>query len=403
MHRITSIARAVAVLLTAMSLVLGVAACSSPSPATTSAGYASVESVDAEACATLFGLEPSAETPTMTIVVDATESTLASDFPTQLKDAIFATSLANGTLSIIAVDGEDAPAQWVLSGVALNDSTIGDGVRRHTRIAEIAPACAELEARRAAPTHPGTDLATALRLAGGSPARTGTIWVQSDGLSSVGALDFDTVQIGTAPADAIGPALAGVGELPEWSGQTVVFAGLGATRGAALSQKAVSWLQDAYLGICSTAGADSCSIADGVTTGVERTAELPEDAPVALPLTETVVVRGDACVFTLGGVYFGADSSILTTEALDQLAGIATSMIAAPGSTARIVGHTAGDGDPNDPLAVERAVAVQQSLAERGVASARMETSGVGSSQPIGTPEQNRRVELEVTGLDSCG
>ncbi|WP_165789139.1 OmpA family protein [Cryobacterium zongtaii] len=338
----------------------------------------------------------------MTIIMDATGSTLTSDFPTQLKDAIFAASLANGTLSIIAVDGEAAPAHWVLSRVALNDPTIGDGVKRHTRIAAIAPACAELHARQATPTHPGTDLATALRLASAATTGTGTVWVQSDGLSSVGALDLDTLRVGASPAEAVGPALAAVGELPDWSGRTVVFAGLGATRGPALSQKVVTWLEDAYLGLCASAGADSCSIAEGVTAGTERTADLPEDAPVAVPLTETATVRGDACVFILSGVYFTPDSSDLTSGALDELGGIAAEMVASPGSTALIVGHTAGAGDPDDPLAVERASAVQDSLIAGGVAGARLDAFGVGSSQPVGTPEQNRRVELQVRGLGSC-
>jgi outer membrane protein OmpA-like peptidoglycan-associated protein len=68
----------------------------------------------------------------------------------------------------------------------------------------------------------------------------------------------------------------------------------------------------------------------------------------------------------------------------------------------RIVGHTDSTGTDaiNEPLSVNRAEAVRSYLAGRGVASTRVDVSGMGSRQPVADNgsdagrAQNRRVEI---------
>jgi outer membrane protein OmpA-like peptidoglycan-associated protein len=73
-----------------------------------------------------------------------------------------------------------------------------------------------------------------------------------------------------------------------------------------------------------------------------------------------------------------------------------------PQMRVRIVGHTDSTGSDaiNEPLSIDRAEAVRSYIAGRGVASTRVEVSGVGSRQPVADNgsdagrAQNRRVEI---------
>ena len=69
----------------------------------------------------------------------------------------------------------------------------------------------------------------------------------------------------------------------------------------------------------------------------------------------------------------------------------------------RIVGHTDATGDPehNVHLSLDRALAIEAALVDRGVDPQRLVTAGLGESRPMtsnATPEGralNRRVELD--------
>lgn len=73
-----------------------------------------------------------------------------------------------------------------------------------------------------------------------------------------------------------------------------------------------------------------------------------------------------------------------------------------PNMRVRIVGHTDSTGSDaiNNPLSVDRAQSVRDYLAGRGVAPARVETTGHGSREPVADNgsdagrAQNRRVEI---------
>lgn len=105
-----------------------------------------------------------------------------------------------------------------------------------------------------------------------------------------------------------------------------------------------------------------------------------------------------------GAVLFAtgkADISPAFMQTLDQVAGTITEYC---GVTALVVGHTDSTGSDkiNVPLSQERAVAVVNYLATRGVDRARLNAQGAGSSQPIATNDtadgrqQNRRVEIFI-------
>jgi outer membrane protein OmpA-like peptidoglycan-associated protein len=82
----------------------------------------------------------------------------------------------------------------------------------------------------------------------------------------------------------------------------------------------------------------------------------------------------------------------------------AQTLVANPGTTVRIVGHTDSTGSDaiNDPLSVNRAASVRNYLSDRGVAAQRVSIDGRGAREPIAenTSEagraRNRRVEIFV-------
>jgi OmpA family len=91
------------------------------------------------------------------------------------------------------------------------------------------------------------------------------------------------------------------------------------------------------------------------------------------------------------------------TESKSLLDDIATALKNFPDLHVRIVGHTDSTGDPehNVHLSLDRALAIEAALVERGVDPQRLVTAGLGESRPItsnATPEgraRNRRVELD--------
>lgn len=114
---------------------------------------------------------------------------------------------------------------------------------------------------------------------------------------------------------------------------------------------------------------------------------------------------GDIVVDVAGDVLFSSGSVTLRNEAkrtLNQIASRIQSTYA--GSEIRIAGHT--DSDPirkskwgtNERLSAERALAVENYLAERGVDKDRMHIAGYGPAKPRGTKAQSRRVEIVILG-----
>jgi OmpA-OmpF porin, OOP family len=122
-------------------------------------------------------------------------------------------------------------------------------------------------------------------------------------------------------------------------------------------------------------------------------------------VSELVVLEGDSIVVreTIGFPHGKADIEPRSMDLLDAVAKIMNGTTAITRLT--IEGHTDTTGDPanNQPLSEERALAVKKYLEGKGVDSARLESKGYGSSQPVDTNDteegraKNRRVEFKVT------
>lgn len=106
---------------------------------------------------------------------------------------------------------------------------------------------------------------------------------------------------------------------------------------------------------------------------------------------------------TTRGILFAVNSDRIRPESTPTLEEIGTMLEEHPELRLRVEGHTDSDGDEahNQELSERRAAAVERYLVERhGVDDARLETAGLGASQPVadnGSAEgkqKNRRVEL---------
>lgn len=115
-------------------------------------------------------------------------------------------------------------------------------------------------------------------------------------------------------------------------------------------------------------------------------------------------------IVNMSDVLFDTGSSTLKPGAREKLAKISGILLAHPGLTLQIEGHTdsVGSDEFNEQLSERRSDSVRDFLAEEGVPESSMTATGFGKTQPVAsndTPEgrqRNRRVELVVSG-DAIG
>lgn len=109
-------------------------------------------------------------------------------------------------------------------------------------------------------------------------------------------------------------------------------------------------------------------------------------------------------VLVLNNLRFEPDSSILLPGETQRLDLIADVLKKSPDSVFLVCGHAASTGNPNGEKTVseDRARAIAQALADRGIKSENIVCRGAGSSEPVAsndTPEGrslNRRVEITI-------
>lgn len=117
--------------------------------------------------------------------------------------------------------------------------------------------------------------------------------------------------------------------------------------------------------------------------------------------SEVITVAGDAL--------FASGSATIRKEAQGQLDRIANRLNGEyAGHPIKVVGHT--DSDPlkktkakwgsNEGLSQARAQAVADYLSGKGVSAGRMTVEGKGASQPKGTKQASRRVEIIVLAMN---
>jgi outer membrane protein OmpA-like peptidoglycan-associated protein len=111
-------------------------------------------------------------------------------------------------------------------------------------------------------------------------------------------------------------------------------------------------------------------------------------------------------IVNMSDVLFDTGSYTLKPGAREKLAKISGILLAHPGLTLQIEGHTdsVGGDEFNQQLSERRADSVRDFLAEQGVPVSSITARGFGKTQPVAsndTPEgrqRNRRVELVVNG-----
>jgi len=115
-------------------------------------------------------------------------------------------------------------------------------------------------------------------------------------------------------------------------------------------------------------------------------------------------------IVNMSDVLFDTGSYTLKPGAREKLAKISGIVLAHPGLTLQIEGHTdsVGGDEFNQQLSERRADSVRDFLAEQGVPASSITARGFGKTQPVASndsPEgrqRNRRVELVVNG-DAIG
>jgi len=115
-------------------------------------------------------------------------------------------------------------------------------------------------------------------------------------------------------------------------------------------------------------------------------------------------------IVNMSDVLFDTGSATLKPGAREKLAKISGIVLAHPGLTLQIEGHTdsVGSDDFNQQLSERRADSVRDFLASQGVGASSMTAKGFGKTQPVASNDnaegrqRNRRVELVVNG-DAIG
>jgi outer membrane protein OmpA-like peptidoglycan-associated protein len=119
----------------------------------------------------------------------------------------------------------------------------------------------------------------------------------------------------------------------------------------------------------------------------------------------TVVNTGDRLIVTMPqDILFATDSAVLRPALQADIRAVGQSLIAYPGTSVQVIGHTDNTGEAgyNLDLSQRRAQSVSSLLISEGVPPSRISTIGRGEDQPIAsnlTPEgraQNRRVEIII-------
>ena len=114
--------------------------------------------------------------------------------------------------------------------------------------------------------------------------------------------------------------------------------------------------------------------------------------------------------YILENMFFASNETTILPQSEPSLKELYEMLRDNPGVRIRITGHTdwVGTDEDNQKLSEGRAASVKQSMVDRGIDPARIETEGKGESMPIATNEtekgrqRNRRVEITIleTGVD---
>jgi outer membrane protein OmpA-like peptidoglycan-associated protein len=182
-------------------------------------------------------------------------------------------------------------------------------------------------------------------------------------------------------------------------GAAIGAAGGGAI-GAIIGKKAGNTAVGAIIGgaIGGTAGALIGKKMDKQAEEIKRTVPGAE----VIAAGEGLIVKFDS------GILFDTDKSDLKSEAMTNIANLATSMKNNPETNIMVIGHTDADGTDtyNQALSLRRANSVMSYAIAQGIAASRLTPVGKGETEPIADnttaagKAQNRRVEIVIVAND---
>jgi outer membrane protein OmpA-like peptidoglycan-associated protein len=170
----------------------------------------------------------------------------------------------------------------------------------------------------------------------------------------------------------------------------------GAAAGAAIGKAAGSTAKGAIIG-AAVGGTAGALIGRNMDKQAEELAAKIPNATVER-VGEGVLVTFDS------GILFDFDSDVVKGTAQSNLLELAKSLKQYPESDLLIVGHTDATGTDsyNQTLSERRARAASSYLVSQGVPSSRVETRGLGETEPLADnattdgQAQNRRVEVAI-------
>jgi outer membrane protein OmpA-like peptidoglycan-associated protein len=194
---------------------------------------------------------------------------------------------------------------------------------------------------------------------------------------------------------------AGCASMSRTQKGAVIGAAGGAAVGGVIGKYAGSTTKGAIVGAV-VGGAAGAVIGREMDQKAERMAQEMEGA--------TVERVGEGILVTFpSGILFDFDSSTLRAEARSNLTELATSLADMREDVELLVaGHTdaVGTDDYNLALSQRRAKAAADYLLSRGMPASRINTSGLGESEPVASNDtaegrqQNRRVEIAIYASD---
>ena len=109
---------------------------------------------------------------------------------------------------------------------------------------------------------------------------------------------------------------------------------------------------------------------------------------------------------TLPGMLFRVGKADLNEQGMKAVGDIASFLQTRPDRTVEVIGHTDSTGSAkiNAKLSEERAEAVKTALVKQGIDASRIQTKGVGPSNPVASNDtaagrqKNRRVVVDISG-----
>lgn len=259
-----------------------------------------------------------------------------------------------------------------------------------------------------------SDPLTALSTAARQTPAGGTVVMVDSGLPTIGPLSYQNSNMFGADPDEVAGFLQTSGLLPQLTGESVVFAGLGQTLAPqpALPQNDQTQLAAMWQAIAVKGGAKcvyslTAALATQPLSATVPVAVVTPPAPISFPSCGTTVL-GDA-----GSVGFVVGTSTFRdpTAANATLQQLANDLLGHD-QQVQLIGSTSSEGDPqqNITLSLQRAEAVKSVLVGMGVDASRITAVGDGSNGPNHIPdidsngalipaaaEQNRSVTVVIS------